>query len=156
MALALMIFGVVFGASCVWLTIRIINRRERWAKWTLATVVVLPVLYVLSFGPTCWVYSRVASEDDAEEWVTTDFIYAPLLWVWRFHDGIICRTIDWYANVGAAIEVQAATKMNASDTDPVFLTRIIMNDEPPPGWDERPDPPVNPPSPTPDAASESN
>ena len=133
--------GVAFAAVCLWLTVRIINRRERWAKRTLATVVVLPVLYVLSFGPTCWVYSRVAGEDDAAEWVKTDFIYAPLLRVWRFHNGIFSDAIDWYANVGAAVEVQAATEMNASDTDPVFLTRVIMNDEPPPGWDARPEPP---------------
>lgn len=47
---------VAFAAFCVWLTVRIVNRRERWAKWTLAAVVFgLPVLYVASFGPACWV-----------------------------------------------------------------------------------------------------
>ena len=129
MALALSIFGVAFAAFCVWLTVRIVNRKERWAKRMLAAVVALPLLYVLSFGPTCWIYSRAAGEDDAEEWVTTDFIHAPLLWVWRFHDGIISDAIDWYANVGAAVEVQAATKMNASVTDPVFLVRVVLDDD---------------------------
>jgi len=129
MALALSIFGVAFAAFCVWLTVRIVNRKERWAKRMLAAVVALPLLYVLSFGPTCWICSRIAGEDDAEEWVTTDFIYAPLLWVWRFHDGIISDAIDWYANVGAAVEVQAATKMNASVTDPVFLVRVVLDDD---------------------------
>jgi hypothetical protein len=38
--------AVAFAAFCVWLTVRIVNRRERWAKWTLAVVVGLPVLYV--------------------------------------------------------------------------------------------------------------
>jgi hypothetical protein len=43
--------AVAFGAFCVWLTVRIINRRERWAKWTLAVMIaVLPALYILSFG----------------------------------------------------------------------------------------------------------
>ena len=28
--------GTAFAAFCVWLTVRIVNRRERWAKWTLA------------------------------------------------------------------------------------------------------------------------
>ena len=41
MLLALSIFGVTFAAFCVWLTVRIISRRERWAKWTLAGVGVL-------------------------------------------------------------------------------------------------------------------
>ena len=40
--------GVAFAAFCVWLTVRIINRRERWAKWTLAVMLSLSVLYVLS------------------------------------------------------------------------------------------------------------
>jgi hypothetical protein len=59
MALALLIFGVAFAAFCVWLAVRIINRRERWAKWTLAVVVGMPVLYVASFGPACWLTSQV-------------------------------------------------------------------------------------------------
>jgi hypothetical protein len=55
MAIALLIFGAAFAAFCVWLTVRIVNRHERWAKWTLAAVVAgLPVLYVLSFGAACW------------------------------------------------------------------------------------------------------
>jgi hypothetical protein len=33
-----------YAAFCVWLTVRIINRKERWAKRSLAFVVVLPVL----------------------------------------------------------------------------------------------------------------
>lgn len=51
MELALPIFGLIFAAFCVWLAVRIVNRRERWAKWTLATIVGLPVLYAASFGP---------------------------------------------------------------------------------------------------------
>ena len=54
MALALSILCIAFAASCIWLTVRIVNRKERWAKWTLAVVVGLPVLYVASFGPACW------------------------------------------------------------------------------------------------------
>lgn len=42
--------AVAFAALCVWLTVRIVNRKERWAKWALAAVVGLPVLYFLSFG----------------------------------------------------------------------------------------------------------
>jgi len=52
------VVGFAFVSTCIWLIVRIINRRERWAKWTLATVVVVPVLYVASFGPACWIVSR--------------------------------------------------------------------------------------------------
>jgi len=46
--------AVVVAAFCVWLTVRIVNRRERWPKRTLAAVIGFPVLYVASFGPACW------------------------------------------------------------------------------------------------------
>jgi len=29
--------AVAFAAFCIWLTVRIITRRERWAIWTAAT-----------------------------------------------------------------------------------------------------------------------
>ncbi len=49
---------VAFAAFCVWLTVRIVNRRDRWAKWTLGAVVGLPVVYVASFGPACWITTQ--------------------------------------------------------------------------------------------------
>jgi hypothetical protein len=33
--------AVAFAAFCVWLTVRVVNRRERWAKWMLAVVILL-------------------------------------------------------------------------------------------------------------------
>src|SRR5262245_46669485 len=30
----LAVFGVTFSAFCIWLTVRIVTRRERWAIWT--------------------------------------------------------------------------------------------------------------------------
>jgi hypothetical protein len=58
MAYVLLAFGTAFAALCVWLTVRIVNRRELWVKWALAGVVGVPMLYVLSFGPACWLQSR--------------------------------------------------------------------------------------------------
>ena len=64
MVLTVSIIGVAVVAFCVWLTVRIINRREKWAKWTLAMAVVgFPVTYVLSFGPACWIASRLGEPD---------------------------------------------------------------------------------------------
>ena len=46
---------VAFAAVCIWLTMQIVGRRERRAKWTLAALLVgLPLLYVASFGPAIW------------------------------------------------------------------------------------------------------
>lgn len=54
MTVLLSTLAVAFAAFCTWLGVRIVNRRETWAKWTLATVVALPVLYFASVGPACW------------------------------------------------------------------------------------------------------
>jgi hypothetical protein len=41
MVIVLAILAVAFAAFCVWITVRIVNRREWWAKWTLATMLVV-------------------------------------------------------------------------------------------------------------------
>lgn len=100
MALVLSIFGIAFAASCVWLTVRIVNRREKWATWTLAfTVTGLPTLYVLSFGPACyflrqelipqWAWStapdreeRMRCRESIPAWTVDPLkqFYSPLCW----------------------------------------------------------------------------
>jgi drug/metabolite transporter superfamily protein YnfA len=52
MAVALSIFGVAFAAFCVWLTVRIINRRERWAKWTVVALTAFAAIALLVQPPT--------------------------------------------------------------------------------------------------------
>ena len=47
--------GVAFAASCIWLAVRIVNRRERWAIWTAAALVIaLPVLWGTGFFETLY------------------------------------------------------------------------------------------------------
>jgi hypothetical protein len=53
MSILLPVSGVAFAAFCVWLGVRIVNRRERSTTWTLSVIVGLPLLYVGSFGPAC-------------------------------------------------------------------------------------------------------
>jgi hypothetical protein len=45
--------AVAFAAFCVWLAVRIVNRRERWAKRIAWGVAGLLLLYPLSLGPAC-------------------------------------------------------------------------------------------------------
>jgi|SRR5579863_6201950 len=50
MIIILPVLAVVFSAFCVWLTVRIVNRRERRAKWTLVGIGILGVpLYTGSY-----------------------------------------------------------------------------------------------------------
>jgi hypothetical protein len=51
--------GIGIAAFCVWLTVRIINRRERWAKRTALALVFALVLYPLSVGPAGWLFVHV-------------------------------------------------------------------------------------------------
>ncbi len=103
MNILLAALGVSFAAFCVWLGVRIINRRERWAKWTLAVAIGLPVLYVASFGPAGWAFSRVGGGDDADYILA--FIYHPIVGAWYDDPGGIGGIIDWYANVGAVVRI---------------------------------------------------
>jgi hypothetical protein len=82
MAIALVVLGVSYAALCIWLTVRIVNRRERWAKWTLAgTVIGVPALYLLSFGPACWISVRFVHPDyfKSVDAAINDFYYPVFL-----------------------------------------------------------------------------
>ena len=68
--------AVAFAAFCVWLAVRNINRRERWAKWMLAVVIGVPVLYVASFGPAFWWLST-----EIESGFLVSRFYWPVGWI---------------------------------------------------------------------------
>jgi len=46
--------GIAAAGAAVWLTVRIVNRREKWARRTAVTAVVVGILYPLSAGPGTW------------------------------------------------------------------------------------------------------
>jgi apolipoprotein N-acyltransferase len=74
LAIVLPILAVAFSAFCVWLVVRIVNRRDRWAKWTLAATVGLPVVYLLSTGPVIWLWRR-----DLLPYSVIDVLYEPFM-----------------------------------------------------------------------------
>jgi hypothetical protein len=82
MEIIVLTFAIAFAAFCIWLTVRIINRRERWAKRTaVAIVVALPALYALSFGPACWLSSQ-----RAQKWSCPSVmrVYWPMGWSFSY------------------------------------------------------------------------
>ena len=44
------LFGVALAAFAVWLGVRIINRRERWAEWIALVLVLVIGIYPMSWG----------------------------------------------------------------------------------------------------------
>ena len=86
--------AVAFAAFCVWLTVRIVNLRERWAKRTLAAVVGVSVVYVASFGPACWLVSH-----EGLPRLGTARIYRPLVRTANKEGPAISRILCWYTEV---------------------------------------------------------
>jgi hypothetical protein len=58
MGLVLPAVAVALIAFYIWLTVRIVNRRERWAKRTALILGVLLIGYPLSIGPAGWLLNR--------------------------------------------------------------------------------------------------
>lgn len=81
---------VVFASIVTWLTVRIVNRRERWAKWTaVGLLVVLPLAYIAGFGPACWIAAtpRVAGRSDEPRiWMRVYFPIGALIHYARSQD----------------------------------------------------------------------
>jgi hypothetical protein len=90
MTILLPALATAFPAFCVWLTVRIVNRHERWAKCMLAAVIGVPVLYVASFGPACWLTSGPARE--------VPVIYRPITLV-ADSSKAIRSAVFWYATL---------------------------------------------------------
>jgi hypothetical protein len=100
MQIFLLFLAATFAAFALWLAVRFINRGERWAKWTLILAVGLPVLYLGSFGPACWISSHADAGARAVSW-----IYYPFgrLCVHGHHlsPEEISPALRWYATVFA-------------------------------------------------------
>jgi hypothetical protein len=99
MMIILPALAVAFAAVCVWLGVRVYNRRERWAKSMLALCVGLPMLYVASFGPACWwtaprFYPTIGPARLAPR------IYLPLDHIRSRGPKIVGAALNWYATVG--------------------------------------------------------
>lgn len=95
MSLVFPALGAAFAALCVWLTVRIVNRRERWAKRG-AIALGAFVVYTLSFGPVCWINSRAE--------VGTEVIWAayrPLFGIIQGHGPrVVQEGLLWYLKLG--------------------------------------------------------
>jgi hypothetical protein len=97
MTILLPALAIAFAAFCVWLTVRIVNRRERWAKWmALAAAIGIPALYVASFGPVCWISSHALDRIDHIGARTVSELYQPILFLAWSGPSIAQRPVIWY------------------------------------------------------------
>lgn len=116
MELSLSIAGIAFAAFCIWLGVRVYNRRERWAKRTAVGIIIAsPLFYVASFGPACWIASRSTRPE-------ISIIYLPIgsLFGDAFVNPIEIALID-YARAGMPVGSTIQIPVSASGW--MFLAR---------------------------------
>jgi hypothetical protein len=89
--------GVAFPALCVWLLVRIVKRRERWAQWTLGAVVALPLLYVLSIGPSAWLTTRHLMPQSLGR--ATKHLYDPIEFLMARVPKPVEQALRWYVRL---------------------------------------------------------
>ena len=96
--------GVIIAALAIGLTVRIVNRRERWAKWTAVGFFFgSPILYLASFGPACWWMAPTVEEVPGGPRIGSNAAYVsraywPIGWaVNRFQS--IRPMVAWYSRL---------------------------------------------------------
>jgi hypothetical protein len=83
--------GAAFMAFGVWLGVRIVNRRERWAKWTALAMAIVLFGYPLSMGPAWWISHNLDLPYCFNYGIRCP--YEPLWWV-------ISNGPEWVNNAG--------------------------------------------------------
>jgi hypothetical protein len=80
------------------------QRKPVW-PWIAALLVGLPVLYVASFGPACWWFSRSENRYPVLSGALRPLpfaprIYFPIGWMNAHGPKFIAKPIEWYATLG--------------------------------------------------------
>jgi hypothetical protein len=93
--------GVVLTTFSVWLTVRLVNKRERWAKRTAVALIVALVVYPLSLGPLVWASTHGLIRSETHNWIA-GHVYAPVLWAWRDGPDFLKVIFREYVNLWTA------------------------------------------------------
>jgi len=81
------------------------SQRKQRPQWPLlaATLIGLPVLYVASFGPACWIvryaYEHGHLGDMGFPIRAYLAVYAPLIWLKDYGPVPLAETLRWYAGL---------------------------------------------------------
>jgi hypothetical protein len=115
---------------------------------------VLALAYPLSFGPACWIVSRMNVGGKQ----LVEVLYYPLFWIRNNGPGGLAQAIDWYVEAGSASGWKIGEFIDYSTSpDGVYGTswekRVWHFTELPPDGEVFD---VNPPAAIPDATAESN
>jgi hypothetical protein len=97
-AILLSVVGCAIAAGGIWLLVRIMNRRERWAiRLALVLAAVLVIGYPLSIGPLEYLVANHFIDFEAVEFLRP--AYYPLLWLYENGPQPIRDLIRWYVDL---------------------------------------------------------
>ena len=102
MTIVFAVVGVAVAAISVWLMVRIINRRERWVKWTAVALVVVLVGYPLSWGPAI-VFFDIAKPSPAIQHSVRQFFRPCVDFCWAGPEpmrGWYQSYVHWWERIG--------------------------------------------------------
>ena len=88
------ILGAIFVGFYAWLVVRLIRRRERWAKRLAAALVTVLVIYFLSFGPMARLEARGGWSQLQE--TAFEAFYFPIFCGVNFGPKWIQTPLSWY------------------------------------------------------------
>jgi hypothetical protein len=72
------------------------DRQKPTWPWIVAVLIALPVLYIASFGPVCWVAASYRMNGDS-----LSSVYAPVFWTLNHGPSWLRNAADRYVHVGA-------------------------------------------------------
>ena len=75
------------------------RKKPNWPLRTIGLVLMLPVLYVASFGPACWISSRLGSTTGAG---IVSRVFDPAIRVGSRHSETVLKLVGWYSEAAAA------------------------------------------------------
>ena len=89
--------ALVLAVFCVWLAVRIVNRKERWAKWLAVGLAIALLVYPLSFGPVTWLMNH----DYVPEWMAwpVEIFYWPLAVTSAYGLEPLRKVLFWYTTL---------------------------------------------------------
>jgi hypothetical protein len=88
--------------------------------WATVVVVVVPLLYVLSFGPACWWFPREVPSFHGN-WFVARQIYRPFGWLRVNGPAPIAKAVAWCATLGRE-DIALPTGMAGNETVPALWT----------------------------------
>jgi len=119
--MTMIVAGVAFVAFCVWLTVRIVNRREHWAIWTAVALPLLSLAYLvsMSIGPVCWISSHVGFGAGV-----VSAVYSPLISYGPYPSD---EMLESYSKIGAPSDwcwMHSELESEGDPADPVLGFRF--------------------------------